>query len=571
MKPRIPKWKTFGLIVASTLVATAVAGATVTATHGGSASPELNVVGRADAAELGVFGENITDIWAAESSSNGRDYAYMGSFDDIACTFDTTGTHIVDITDAENPVKVAFIADKPATRTNDVKVEHIETKHFEGEILVASNEACGTQFVPRLTSNGVSGNAGRGGFSIWDVTDPTKPHALKQSFLPDNGIHNTYIWQDGDNAYLIAIDDVALDDVIIVDITKPQRPRVIARTGAPDWPADIADEFANPAVFDHDVWVQDGIAYLSYWDAGLVLLDVTDPANPEFLGDSEYIVPDPLSGEFPEGNSHVAVPNADGNRVLMGDEDFAAGSLVSFTVDGVAPASGFAEGTFTTPTYSLPGSTFSGTAQTQGGSFGCNAGDLNAPVDGHTVAIIQRGVCRFDLKATNAIAAGYSGMVVYNDAARGDTLVSMGGNPRPIVGYFVGHTDGAAITDGDTIDAAGIFDGYGYLRLLDVTNPGSIVELDQFATENVFTNPPIGGDRTMHNIVVDDGTTAYISWYAEGMRVVDFSGDTLTETAHYVDPAGSNFWGVYLYEHSDGNTYILGSDRSTGLWIFDTP
>ena len=56
------------------------------------------------------------------------------------------------------------------------------------------------------------------------------------------------------------------------------------------------------------------------------------------------------------------------------------------------------------------------------------------------------------------------------------------------------------------------------------------------------------------------------------MRVVDFSGDDLTETAHFVDNVdGSNFWGVYLYEHSDGNTYILGSDRKTGLWIFDTP
>jgi hypothetical protein len=41
--------------------------------------------------------------------------------------------------------------------------------------------------------------------------------------------------------------------------------------------------------------VQDGIAYLSYWDAGLVMLDVSDPANPVFLGDSTYIVPDPLS------------------------------------------------------------------------------------------------------------------------------------------------------------------------------------------------------------------------------------------------------------------------------------
>jgi len=91
------------------------------------------------------------------------------------------------------------------------------------------------------------------------------------------------------------------------------------------------------------------------------------------------------------------------------------------------------------------------------------------------------------------------------------------------------------------------------------------------STENVFV-PPVGGDRTMHNVVVE-GTTAYISWYAEGMRVVSFAGDTLTETAHFVDtgPEGSNFWGVYLHHHPNGNTYILGSDRDTGLWIFAAP
>lgn len=558
------------LITAGALLIPISAGAT----HGGSPSAELDVVGQADAAELGVSGDNITDVWAQRSSADGRDYAYLGSFDDGFCTFDTTGTHIVDITDPENPVKVGFIADKPNTRTNDVKVAHLETRTFSGEILVTSNEACGSGFLPRLNANGLSGNAGRGGFSIWDVTDPTKPHALKQSFLRDNGIHNTYIWQDGDNAYLIAVDDVALDDVIVVDITKPQSPKVIARTGAPDWIGTTSFSFAEiagPGVFIHDVWVQDGIAYLSYWDAGLVLLDVSDPANPVFLGDSTYLTPDPLSGEDPEGNSHVAVPNASGTRVLMGDEDFAAGALTSFTIDGSAPVFGALEGAFTTPTFSLPGATFAGTAQTQGGTFGCNVGDLDPANAADSVAIIQRGDCRFDLKATNALAEGYVGMVVYNDAARGNALVNMGGNPRSIVGYFVGHDDGAAIVDGDPIDATGLFDGYGYLRLLDVTSPGSIVELDQFATENVLANPPVPGDRTMHNIVVDEGTTAYISWYAEGMRVVDFSGNTLTETAHYVDPAGSNFWGVYLYEHSDGNTYILGSDRSTGLWIFDTP
>jgi len=102
-----------------------------------------------------------------------------------------------------------------------------------------------------------------------------------------------------------------------------------------------------------------------------------------------------------------------------------------------------------------------------------------------------------------------------------------------------------------------------------VEDPANMVEEDQFATEGVFANPPLEGDRTMHNVVVDDGTTAYISWYREGIRVVDFAGDTLSETAHYADGT-TNFWGVYLHHHPNGSTYILGSDRNTGLWIFDT-
>ncbi|MDH3466246.1 MAG: hypothetical protein OES26_10110 [Gammaproteobacteria bacterium] len=559
------------LLTASTLAVTVSVGLATSpafATHGGSPSPELTVVGHIDAAAVGVpFGENVTDVWAAQSSSNGRDYAYLGTFDDIACMLDTTGTHIIDITDPASPFNAGFIADKPGTRTNDVKVAHLETPRFSGEILVASNESCGSGFIPRLNANGGGTIPGQGGVAIWDVTDPTDPKVFKQNFL-DFGVHNTYIWQQGLNAYMLVVDDDNVQDLHIVDITKPQSPREIAVTGQLDWPEN--DNIGDGEVFLHDVWVQNNIAYLSYWDAGLVLLDVSDPSNPVFLGDSEYITPDPLSGEAPEGNSHVAVPNADGTRVLMGDEDFAAGSLTSFQVGGADVDA--AEGAFTTPVFSLPAASFAGVAVTQGGSLGCTAADLSAAPGVDSVAIIQRGVCRFDTKAQSAIDQGYVGMVVYNDAARGDALVSMSGDPRNIVGFFVGNTDGNAIANGATIAATGLFDGYGYLRLLDVSDPANIVELDQFATEHVFDNPPLPGDRTMHNIVVNEGTTAYISWYAEGMRVVEFTGDTLVESAHFVDTDdGSNFWGVYLYEHSDGNTYILGSDRSTGLWIFETP
>jgi hypothetical protein len=536
--------------------------------HGGSSSPELEVVGKLD---LGLPGENVTDVWAYGN------YAYLGTFDDVICSLDTTGVHIVDISNPAAPEKVAFIPAKPGTRNNDVKVAHIDTRYFSGEIMVASNEGCGSPFLPRLHANGRGGPPGQGGVTIWDVSDPTTPRALKQNFLKFD-VHNTYIYQQGANAYMLVVDDENVQDLTIVDVTKPQSPKVVAVTGQLDWPDDIDVEFGSTAgTFLHDVWVQDNggtvVAYLSYWDAGLVLLDITDPANPIFLGDSNYAVPDPFSGEFPAGDGHVAVPNADGSRVLLGDEDFSAGALNSFIFAGFDYP--VAEGGFTVPTFSLPGGVFNGPIHWTGGE-GCTTAEFDRAANAGEVALIQRGTCFFSEKATAAQALGYAGFIVANDAARGDTLITMSSGTADIInipGYFVGFSTGLAMkgNEGGAVVAAGIFDGYGYLRLMNVSDPSNIIELDQFATEGVFENPPIPGDRTMHNVVVDDGTNAYISWYAEGMRVVDFSSDTLTETAHYVDPAGSNFWGVYLHQHPNGNSYILGSDRSTGLWIFGTP
>ena len=59
-----------------------------------------------------------------------------------------------------------------------------------------------------------------------------------------------------------------------------------------------------------------------------------------------------------------------------------------------------------------------------------------------------------------------------------------------------------------------------------------------------------------------------------------FEGCTadITEVAHFgggdfgPDEPDTNFWGVYVHTiPADGGTYILGSDRSGGLWIFDDP
>ncbi len=550
------------------------------------------------------FDDLTTDVWAHGN------YAYIGSFSSPLCSFDLTGVRVIDISNPADPKQVAFIKDKMGTRTNDVKVEHITTPHFDGDILVTTNEGCGVT-LPRLNANGNAAKprGGQGGISIWDVTNPTKPRALKQNFLPKgNGIHNTFIWQQGSNAYLIAVDDVDTRDVIIVDITKPQSPKEIIRVGAPDWPDLDFSEVEGPAIFLHDVWVQENddkvIAYLSYWDAGLVLLDVTDPANPVFMGDSVYPNPD-RSGLPPEGNGHVAVPTPDGKLVVFGDEDTSKfSSFASFSIGAMSTTNKIGSANFgpqpAIDTFPEPSDVVAVAS-----GFGCNAGDFApAPGGAADVVLIERGVCFFSTKAANAQAAGYDAYIVFNDAARGDAIINMSAGTTDVItipGIFVGNTVGstmaAEIGGGGTVlvlGVDGLEDGEGFMRVLDVTDPANIVQVGSFVTEGVLPpdNAMLMGTRDAHNVVLHSGHpgVAYWAWYYEGIRVVNFAtcapGDGfegctpgIVEMAHYgggtTPPA--NFWGVYVYDHPTAGTLILGSDRgdgspdSGGLWIFAHP
>jgi hypothetical protein len=61
------------------------------------------------------------------------------------------------------------------------------------------------------------------------------------------------------------------------------------------------------------------------------------------------------------------------------------------------------------------------------------------------IALVQRGECSFGQKHVNAQAAGAVAIIVHNDAARGDALVSMGFATADIPGVFTGNTAGAAI------------------------------------------------------------------------------------------------------------------------------
>lgn len=80
--------------------------------------------------------------------------------------------------------------------------------------------------------------------------------------------------------------------------------------------------------------------------------------------------------------------------------------------------------------------------------LGCD--DLGEPVVPNNdltgkIALIKRGVCSFGAKHETAVSGGAIALIVYNDEARGDDLLSMGFATSPIPSVFIGNTAGAAL------------------------------------------------------------------------------------------------------------------------------
>src|SRR5688572_17661147 len=216
------------------------------------------------------------------------DYAYLNAFRDPTCV--QAGVHVIDIHDPANPFEVtgAFI---PTTTGNyageGIQVIRMDNAFFTGDLLIHQNETC-----PAGQPQPVGANVG--GISLWNVTNPTAPVAVKQhtgdfaggiNAFP-NQTHSMYAWTnvfDG-KTYVSLIDDEELTDIDILDITDPFNPVLINDTldlDAPPFNVGQATPSNLTSIFSHDMHVQKiGQRYvmnMNYWDGGYVLLDVTNP------------------------------------------------------------------------------------------------------------------------------------------------------------------------------------------------------------------------------------------------------------------------------------------------------
>jgi hypothetical protein len=526
------------------------------------------------------------------------------------------GVYVIDISDPANPREVGFIRTHQDTLVGEgMQVVHVTTPEFTGDVLVLNHEGCGKNY--------------KAGVSLWDVTDPLHPKKLSEHFgdftvddQPNrphdaNQTHSAFLWDAGDKAYLVATDDEEVTDVDIFDVTDPKQPVLIGEFNLNEF--NISQpELGLVDSFLHDMVVKQiggrFIMLLSYWDGGFVLLDVTDAANPVFLGDSEFNNPDPELLEqtgvalTPEGNAHQAEFTADNRYVIGTDEDFAPYRLAVSTDDGGEFRASIGTNTTVEEATEITGTTvFVGRA--------C-PGDLAVPpapdLPGDEIAVVERGVCFFTEKVANVLAAGgYEAVVIMNregpDACTGVFTPDVEGDiPTILVGRDAGFAlfdqpfDLAACLDetpelapipigtvGDQITGVeAVFDGWGYVHLFGVSigaTSATLAELDTYAIPEAM-DPDFAegfGDLSVHEVATDptDPDLAYLSYYAGGLRAIRIVNGELVEVGGYIDPVGgvteaggNNFWGVEVWTHPEtGEEYILASDRDSGLWIFQDP
>jgi len=181
------------------------------------------------------------------------------------------GTHLggdrfytIDISDPTHPVIVDSV--QANTRlVNDIMTDKA------GKVLVFTREGAADR---------------KNGLVICTLDDPLHPKVVSEfTEGVTAGVHSSFVYTQpkyGTHVYLTNDGTGALH---IIDINDPAHPKEVGR-----WKTPRPD--AGRVL--HDVDVQDGLLYASWWDDGLVILDIGNgikggsPSNPQFVSQFKY-------------------------------------------------------------------------------------------------------------------------------------------------------------------------------------------------------------------------------------------------------------------------------------------
>jgi hypothetical protein len=208
-----------------------------------------------------------------------KGFAYLSSWHGKSCP--SQGVRVYSLSNPAQPRRVATFADASSdiavrgTWTEKTIVQHVTTPSFTGDVAAVSFQNC-------------PGTNSYRGFGLYDVTNPRAPKQLSLVRTDPGGSHEIWLQAVGRRAYVYTAIPLAefpghppSPGFRIFDATDPHHPVEVGSWIAPD-----NLRAGKIGTFVHSVRVNPAAtrAYLSYWNLGTVILDISKPAHPTYLG-----------------------------------------------------------------------------------------------------------------------------------------------------------------------------------------------------------------------------------------------------------------------------------------------
>jgi hypothetical protein len=196
------------------------------------------------------------------------------------------GTSILDVT---NPEKISIISQIPISENN-----HSHKVRVCGDLMLVNIEQLGNR------------RPFEAGLKIYDISNLSDPREISFFETGGKGVHKFWVDCEKRLAYISTEMEGYLEAFfMIVDFSDPKKPHEISRWWLPGqwieggeepmW--DIKKEICR----HHHPVILGSRAYLGYWDAGFVILDISDIKHPRMVSQSDYSPP--YGGAF-----HTALP-----------------------------------------------------------------------------------------------------------------------------------------------------------------------------------------------------------------------------------------------------------------------
>jgi hypothetical protein len=172
----------------------------------------------------------------------------------------------------------------------------------------------------------------KNGIVIADTRNPLHPKEISQ--FTDGvaaGVHSVYIYEHAQHGRFVYLTNDGTGAIDIVNITDPAKP-----TRAGEWRTNRPD----PARYVHDLDIVDGLMYASYWNDGLIILDIGNgkwggrPDKPVLVSqfkydlDALYKEVEDVSGPGFTRGTHTAWRQRNGGKyVFIADEVYLNGQV----------------------------------------------------------------------------------------------------------------------------------------------------------------------------------------------------------------------------------------------------